>query len=221
MDSVRSHAQRLDLWLGAFVLGAAYIQLVLMDEPLASLVPTRLPADFWWMLAYGALVYAISVRLVLRPFRLRRDYVWNLVGFACVFFAALHWDYVGKTFPWLDFSLKASHFARMGWAARLVFAVGAAVLLGLAVFHWRLAVRKGYGKPYAVSILCAVSLLAMAIGVMHRDYRFHLHHYNVGMMFLPWLRFQHPVTLVCLGLSSGVFVEGVTRYGMDPVWYAR
>jgi len=47
----------------------------------------------------------------------------------------------------------------------------------------------------------------------------HIHHYFLFGIFVPWLRFRHPVCVVCQAICASIAVEGVATWGMDPMWY--
>lgn len=61
-----------------------------------------------------------------------------------------------------------------------------------------------------------------ATSVLFRHYKgkkeFHMHHYVLMMSLIPFLANQSEYETVMLGLLSGIFVEGITRWGFDPIW---
>ena len=50
-------------------------------------------------------------------------------------------------------------------------------------------------------------------------YYYHIHHYFFFGYFIPWTRFKNPVSLACQAFSAGVYVEGVSEWGMAPLSY--
>jgi hypothetical protein len=83
------------------------------------------------------------------------------------------------------------------------------------VVDWGPTVQKVYLGGYlsVFSVLIVVSLLAKAVGD-----EFHLHHYFLMMMLLPFTRFRHPFSAMCQGFFLGVHMDGMLRWGMDPLW---
>jgi len=213
------HFPRLLFWIAAFALGFMYVAAVLCDRATPITGPRDMPYEFWKLCVAAAVLYAIGAHRTLKPFNAPHGGGWNVAGFGIPFFVALHWDNVGHAFPWLNHSLTPQDFARMTWAARGVFIGGAVLIAGLAVFHGWLAWRERILRPYAAGFVAMLALLLLVTAVLYRSHYFHIHHYFVGLMFIPWMRFPHPITLVCLGLCSGVFVEGTARWGMAALWY--
>eukprot|EP00929_Paragymnodinium_shiwhaense_P117183 TRINITY_DN8745_c0_g1_i2.p1 TRINITY_DN8745_c0_g1~~TRINITY_DN8745_c0_g1_i2.p1 ORF type:complete len:526 (-),score=8.72 TRINITY_DN8745_c0_g1_i2:90-1604(-) len=46
---------------------------------------------------------------------------------------------------------------------------------------------------------------------------FHLHHYVIAFMVAILAIFNHPLSLTLLGISCGIFVQGIAAYGADEV----
>ncbi|MBI1317830.1 MAG: hypothetical protein GC168_02640 [Candidatus Hydrogenedens sp.] len=215
------HLPRLAYWLGLFAAGFGYVAFVLCrrDTPISG--PEDFPLEFWKLLAVGIALYAISANRTLKPFGAPGGTLWNLAGFGIPFFLMLHWEYVGQTFPWLNHSLTPWAFKRMTPASIAVFASGTLLVTFIALYHGRLAWKERILRPYTGSFAALLAAVVLITFVLQRTHYPHIHHWFIGIMFIPWLRFPHPLTLVCLGLSSGLFVEGAARWGMDTLWYPR
>ena len=54
------------------------------------------------------------------------------------------------------------------------------------------------------------------IKICHRY--FHLHHYNVGQIIILLTGNQNVISAFCQGIAAGVYVEGVTRWSMAPLF---
>jgi hypothetical protein len=105
-------------------------------------------------------------------------------------------------------------------AGRIVFSLAAILILALAIYHGRLARKQGILVPYLSSFFGAILALATITWLLRGHYYFHIHHYFLFGFFIPWTRFRNPVSLVCQALCAGVYVEGISEWGMATLWYA-
>jgi hypothetical protein len=142
----------------------------------------------------------------------------NGLGWAVPFFAAFTFHY-GDRILKVDFGLTPQSFATMSAYAWLVFGLAAALILGLAAWHGYLAWRAGI-LPLWLGAMAAVVLTIAVITFLRREtHSLHIHHFFLFGMFVPWLRFNHPLCAVVQAVCAGISVEGVATWGMDPTWY--
>jgi hypothetical protein len=207
---------RLALWLGCLVLGFCYVAGVVngRDNPLISrdgdyLALTRL-------LVVGGLLYFAGPCHALPDRRNLRDLACFLLPFAM----GLQF-YYGQRIDGINVSLTPRGLAHAGPAAWALIAGVAALLTGVLVLNLMQARRRGQAGWYAGSFVAFMAGVAGVTWWLRDSHSIHIHHYNAFGVFLPWLRFNHPVTLIALGACTGIFVEGVTTWGMDPVWNLR
>jgi hypothetical protein len=148
-----------------------------------------------------------------RPILLR-----NGLGYFLFFFAGLQWWWF-QQIPNVNYSLKWSDLSNMHPIGRAVYLTGAVVLLGIAAYHCRLARKQGILVPYMSTFLGGILLLVAISWVVRGHYYYHIHHYFFFGYFIPWTRFKNPLSLACQGFSAGVYVEGLSEWGMAPLWY--
>jgi hypothetical protein len=139
-------------------------------------------------------------------------------GYFLFFFGGLQWGLL-QHIPHVNYSLKWSDLSHMHPIGRTVYLAGALVILGLAAYHCRLARRQGILVPYVSTFLGGMLLLAAISWLVRGHYYYHIHHYFFFGYFIPWTRFKNPVSLACQGFSAGVYVEGVSEWGMAALWY--
>ena len=46
----------------------------------------------------------------------------------------------------------------------------------------------------------------------------HIHHYVLSLMVLSFLSYQNIILTVVHGVFSGIFIEGASHWGLDPIW---
>ena len=148
----------------------------------------------------------------------RRILLRNGAGYFLFFFAGLHWGVLGHI-PHVNYSLKWSDLSNMHPIGRAVYLTGALVILGLGYYHCRLARKQGILVPYLSTLLGGILLLTAISWVVRDRYYYHIHHYFFFGCFVPWTRFKNPVSFACQAFSAGVYVEGVSEWGMAPLWY--
>lgn len=149
----------------------------------------------------------------------RRVLLNNGLGYFLFFFAGLQWWWFQRI-PNVNYSLKWSDLSHMHPTGRAVFLTGALVILALAAYHCRLARKEGILVPYLSTMLGGLLVLIGISWAVRGHYYYHIHHYFFFGYFIPWTRFKNPVSLACQGFSAGVYVEGVSEWGMAPIWYA-
>jgi hypothetical protein len=148
-----------------------------------------------------------------RPILLR-----NGLGYFLFFFAGLQWWWF-QQIPHVNYSLKWSDLSNMHPTGRAVYLTGAVVLLGIAAYHCWLARKQDILVPYISTFLGGVLLLVAISWLVRGHYYYHIHHYFFFGYFIPWTRFKNPLSLACQGFSAGVYVEGLSEWGMAPLWY--
>jgi hypothetical protein len=148
----------------------------------------------------------------------RRILLRNGLGYLLCYFAGLQWGRL-QQIPHVNYSLKWSDLSHMHPVGAAVYLVGALIILGLAGYHCRLARRQGILVPYLATFLGGMVLLAAISWAVRGHYYYHIHHYFFFGYFIPWARFRDPVSLACQGFSAGVYVEGVSEWGMAALWY--
>jgi hypothetical protein len=172
------------------------------------------------LLAAALGVWLLGARHTLRPFRApwRRVLLWNGLGWAVPFFAAFVFHYLDRILK-VDFGLTPHSFATMSAYAWLIFGLAASLIAGLAAYHAFLAWRAGILLYWAGALVAVVGTIALLSVFWRETHSVHIHHFFLFGMFVPWLRFHNPVSVVCQAVCAGISVEGVATYGMDPTWY--
>ncbi len=66
-----------------------------------------------------------------------------------------------------------------------------------------------------------LAVLFVPAWLMRESHVLHIHHYNVGMIFVIMIAYQNIVLAVCSGIANGWMIEGVTVYAYDPVFKKR
>jgi hypothetical protein len=46
----------------------------------------------------------------------------------------------------------------------------------------------------------------------------HVHHYNVGIIVIIFIGYQHPFTTFIHGIFNGIMIEGLTRWNCGPIF---
>lgn len=75
---------------------------------------------------------------------------------------------------------------------------------------------------YYLGLLFAIlGLLFIPAYVMQETHVVHVHHYNIGMIFLVLIAYQNYALAIFSGIANGWLIEGVTVYAYDPVFKTR
>ena len=49
-------------------------------------------------------------------------------------------------------------------------------------------------------------------------YQYHIHHFFVALFFMPLTRFPNRISAAMMGLLLGVYIEGVSAWGLAWIW---
>ncbi|KAJ3385785.1 hypothetical protein HDU84_002027 [Entophlyctis sp. JEL0112] len=115
-------------------------------------------------------------------------------------------NYIG---PLATLSFSAKMFSDASSAALLIFLIVAVSILVLTHLwmHFRQDTLFPYIPPYVILTVVYFELphiLGLSV---------HLHHYLLALLLLPPTRVQSRMSLICSGLLTGLFVQGVLKYG--------
>ena len=211
---------RLLFWMLLLAGGYVYVAWVLCgrDMPLHSRQGGY--AEFIKLLLSAPVLFYLGARHTLEPFNgdWRAVVLRNSCCFALPFFIALHWYYL-QAIPQVNYSLTASDLGRMPPEGRIVFLSAGVLMLGLVLYHLLLAYRANILFPYAGAFSGSIAVLALLSWMLSGRYSVHIHHYFLFGFFIPFARFKHPVSLVCQAVCAGVYVEGISEWGMSTLWY--
>jgi len=94
--------------------------------------------------------------------------------------------------------------------------VSVSSIVGYHLWQAKQAHRLGRFIAEFCLVIAALAVITWAISDTHY---LHLHHYCVGLILFPFCRFPTVISLVCQAFFLGMAVEGVARWGLDPVWY--
>ena len=100
----------------------------------------------------------------------------------------------------------------------LIFASVITPIVVIAIYLLRIYYQASILRFYTGVIGAEIISIALISMILRKSHNFHLHHYNVALLAIPLLGYPDLLVGACHAFSSGVFVEGVTRWGYDPVW---
>jgi hypothetical protein len=207
-------------WCALLALGFAYVALVLCHRSTPFASGDNQWNDWLGVMLSGPTLYLLSTRHTLRPFGEQRvtAVLWNVAGFGLLFFAALHWEYVGQI-TGASFSLTSRHLTRLNTASKIAVAVGLVIAASVTALCLREARRAGILAPYLASFATLIGALVAITVALGPRYHVHIHHYFFSLALLPFVRFRQPLCFITQAILAGVYVEGATRWGLSPIWY--
>ncbi|TWT79473.1 hypothetical protein CA13_08740 [Planctomycetes bacterium CA13] len=209
------------VWWILLIFGYFYVAGVLCqrDNPFRSGNPGF--RDFVLVALVGPLLFFAGPRHNWKParFSVRDIFRWNGLCYLLPFFLALHWEYLGDAIG-AQFSLKPADLHSLDSRATTVLAVAVCIVITLLTFHLVWAHRAAILYPY-ITFLCGIPCLIWAITIVLGDSHYlHVHHYCLGAFLFPFFRFRNFLSLVAQATFLGLAVEGISRWGMDPMWYS-
>lgn len=95
-----------------------------------------------------------------------------------------------------------------------LFMIKLAYIIALG-YYYTLASVQFYYLGLAVLIMASFAIPAL---LLRKTHVLHIHHYNVGMVFVILIAYQNVVFAILSGIANGWLIEGVTVYAYDPVF---
>ena len=206
-------------WLLLVVAGFCYVAGVLCGRSNPFLSDNG-AVDFAVVVVLSPLFYWLGPRHNWPPVQSSRRALitWNGLGYVVPYFVALHWQLFGNALGG-RFSLKAEDLEALEPISVVQLVVGAAIVAALVVAHLVWARRAGIFRRYLTALLAIPAVVGLVTWRLGDTYYLHFHHYNLGSCLFPFFRFRKVVSLVAQAVFLGMAVEGIARWGMDPVWY--
>ena len=210
----------LAIWSVIVAMGFAYVAIALCgrDQPFES--GNNSLQDFLLLMAICFVVFFAGPRhnfVISRPVKWRTSLA-NLLIFGVPFGAALHWAYLGEM-TGIHFSLTAKQLANLDARSLVAILMLSVLIATIFGYHIFLSAKANIMKRYLASFVLVAILVAGITAALRQSHFLHFHHYCVGLFLFPFCRFAKPLSLATQGFLLGVAVEGIARWGMDPLWY--
>ncbi|MEI7939590.1 MAG: hypothetical protein WCK27_23145 [Verrucomicrobiota bacterium] len=207
-------------WCALLALGFAYVAMILCHRSTPFASGDNQWNDWLGVMLSGPTLFLLSTRHTLRPFGEQpvTAVLWNVAGFGLLFFAALHWEYVGQL-TGASFSLTSRHLTHLNTASKIAVAVGLVIAVSVITICLREAFRARILVSYLASFAALIGTLVAITVMLGPRYHVHIHHYFFSLALLPFVRFRQPVCFITQAILAGVYVEGATRWGLSPIWY--
>jgi len=164
-------------------------------------------------------IYLFGTRHTLPPFRAEnlRAVFGSSAGFGLLFFASLHWEYVGRL-SGANFSLTAYQLTHLNLASKVALGLGVGIAGGMTAWCVREGRKASFLGSYLACFFALLGALTVVSYALRAHHSVHIHHYFWSLCGIPFVRFRHPLCVVMQGFLAGVFVEGAARYGLSPIW---
>ena len=96
-----------------------------------------------------------------------------------------------------------------------------AIIIANMVTALVMYVQAGIILIYLGVIFGSIFLIVIVSLLLRKHYYFHLHHYVWAGLFLILCGYQHLYITILGAISSGIMIEGVSRWGFDNWWVPR
>jgi len=208
---------RLLFWLVLCAAGFAWVAMVQCGRPGPFLDRRGGYEQFTRLMLFAPLLYVLGPRCVLTAFGSPGAWRDNLLGYALPFFVGLQFFYLQRIDA-INFSLTADDFARMGPVAIAVFGGLGLLIVALLGLHAWWAHRAGILLPYVLCGIGSVLFIALVTYLVRDTRHLHIHHWFVGIYFVPFTRFPNPLSRGVQAVCAAIGVEGIAEWSMATLW---
>jgi len=147
-------------------------------------------------------------------------FIYTWCCYIIPFFVGLHFTYLDY-FPFLQaITITASELKKLR-CAHWLFLFGVAVLISIFLaYHIYLFFQHQLIVWYGSisGILLVLFSCCWLYFVKRKQMRLHVHHFQIGAGLMAFTPFQNVVSSIIQGISAGIFVEGISRWGMDSTF---
>lgn len=173
-------------------------------ELLSTLMGKLLPASF-----VAAILYRWCARPLLTDLTAQVEKTILYLGFC--FLGALN----NYTFaPLIPIGRLTPHdLAQPGAGAALAIIITAIIIIVITQIHW---IRISGNMPRYLVVYGLIGL-TLIILVALPGQRLRIHHYILGLVFMPGTAFRVRPSLAYQGLLLGFFINGIARWGFDSI----
>jgi len=159
-------------------------------------------------------------QVIEKPIVIEGLWMYVLYTFTCYvipFFIGLHFTYLDY-FPFLQsIVISKEELQTLSIKHWIFLTFSTLIVLFLIAYHVYLLY---YYQRLLIYGICGISLIILFIiqsCVFIRKYKLklHIHHYQIGGLLYLCCPFQNVISSICQGLTAGVYVEGIGRWGMS------
>jgi hypothetical protein len=120
-----------------------------------------------------------------------------------------------------NFHLVPSQMRLWSYTNWSVFSAVLSIALAATFVSAYCYVQAGLFIVYSLLLLLFFVYLAVRAYLQHDTHTLHVHHYNIGMLFLVMITCQNYFLAIFSGIANGWMIEGVTTYSFDPMFKVR
>jgi len=93
------------------------------------------------------------------------------------------------------------------------------LVVGCVAYHISLIVIHKLYIWFSVFYGIIFLAILMPTLLLRKTHYLHFHHYAIFGLLIPFFAFPNIFSLAWLGIVSGIYVEGISRWGMAWLWY--
>jgi len=150
-----------------------------------------------------------------------KAFVYNYFGFFLFYLVGLQFTYLdyfvylryagdkfGTPSLWKDYTIGEI----------LLFVPIVLGIVGLIAWHMYLIISHGLIIQYLVFYGVLLLFFLIPTIILRKTHHLHVHHYGIFGSLIPFAAFPTFLSLMCLGILTGIYVEGIGRWGMGGFW---
>ncbi|EGG14933.1 hypothetical protein DFA_10807 [Cavenderia fasciculata] len=224
------------LWISSIIIGYTYVNLVTESRDYPFYCRNKTHRDFIQLLIILTLMYFIapskalmgnsngdSTTTTTTTTTANQTFIYNYVTYFIPYFIAIHFTYLDHNLLVLR---KAGH--KLGtpslWKTynfQEIIAIVPMILLVLSLLTWHLYLIaiNGLWKYYLIVYGTVLSIVLTINYILAKTHYLHIHHYIIFGSLIPFTAFNNALSSFCLGVATGITVEGVSRWSMAKLWY--
>jgi len=147
-------------------------------------------------------------------------FVYSWCCYIVPFFIGLHFTYLDY-FPFLQsITITRSELKKLHFSHWLLLGIGGILVSSILVYHIYLFFQNHlliiYGST--VGVLTIMFCCCCFYYTKRKNMVLHIHHFQIGAFLMVFTPFQNVISSICQALAAGLFVEGISRWGMDSTF---
>ena len=220
-DIFKKFDSRFLFWISILLGGFCYVSVVFCGRANPLLSRSGSYIEIIKLLAVSPLLYLLGAEKTVEPLKKddRSILLWN-VSYLVLFFIGLHWYYL-QYIKQINFSVTAADFHQMPALSIAIFALCSIPIGAVVTYHIYLSYKEKILLPYLGAFFGSVFMIIVVSLVVKDNYYFHIHHYFIAALLIPFARFKTPISMASQALLAGTYVEGTSEWVMASLWVLR
>ena len=155
---------------------------------------------------------------IIGPFGILNDDKIQSIILGIFYIVGLHFTYLDEFPAFRKIVIKPSAIINWGWEQWLIFCILIIGILFCIIYNCRFIKREKLVQKYLSGYLTTIAIIILISMYLTPLYQYHFHHFFIALFLMPLARFPNRLSAMMMGLLLGVYIEGISVWGLAWIW---